>query len=93
MYSAPVNKAVGCQRAVYVFSFLGVVDLVTIAPFWVEQGLKYGGIHVDTFIFRVIRLFRVLPPPATHAMLTNSKAGETGCQTGLVPRQCKLRPQ
>ncbi|KAF4693430.1 hypothetical protein FOZ60_010850 [Perkinsus olseni] len=64
LYSAPANPLVGCRRARYIKSFLGLVDVISILPFWIEC-LVYlldpslGGI-ADASIFRVFRIFRIL---------------------------------
>ncbi|KAF4729843.1 hypothetical protein FOZ62_031352 [Perkinsus olseni] len=64
LYSAPANPLVGCRRARYIKSFLGLVDVISILPFWIEC-LVYlldpslGGL-ADASIFRVFRIFRIL---------------------------------
>ncbi|KAF4729844.1 hypothetical protein FOZ62_031352 [Perkinsus olseni] len=66
LYSAPANPLVGCRRARYIKSFLGLVDVISILPFWIEC-LVYlldpslGGL-ADASIFRVFRIFRVSLP-------------------------------
>ncbi|KAF4757049.1 hypothetical protein FOZ63_014731, partial [Perkinsus olseni] len=64
LYSAPANPLVGCRRGRYIKSFLGLVDVISILPFWVECLLylldpSLGGL-ADASIFRVFRIFRIL---------------------------------
>ena len=41
-------------------SVFGLVDLLSILPFWTEVLLRFAGVEIDAFAFRVLRLFRVL---------------------------------
>ena len=48
------------SRYNFVSSFYGVVDLVSIAPFYLMILLKCVDVHFDSAIFRVFRVFRML---------------------------------
>merc|ERR1711977_682147 len=39
---------------------MGVVDLITVAPFWIQVLLAVLGIPVNAFIFRIVRVLRIL---------------------------------
>jgi len=61
LYTAKVNKFYGCSRAQYGYSFFGIIDLVTILPWWIEISvwILFGWVW-NAYIFRVFRLFRIL---------------------------------
>lgn len=40
----------------YIFSFLGIVDLIAIVPFWLATGINLQGLRA----FRLVRMIRVL---------------------------------
>ncbi len=44
----------------YVFSFYGIVDLVSIGPWYIELILGLNGVSFDASSFRVLRFFRLL---------------------------------
>jgi hypothetical protein len=66
--AAPVNpKFNGHKRGnrwKYITSFWGIVDFITVAPWWLQQGLSAFGLApawlVHAFIFRVFRILRLL---------------------------------
>eukprot|EP00931_Biecheleriopsis_adriatica_P087518 TRINITY_DN61988_c0_g1_i1.p1 TRINITY_DN61988_c0_g1~~TRINITY_DN61988_c0_g1_i1.p1 ORF type:complete len:1129 (-),score=218.70 TRINITY_DN61988_c0_g1_i1:71-3457(-) len=60
VWSAKGNIAYKFRRREYMLSFFGIVDLVTVAPFWIQTLLLLGGIHIDAFLFRIARLLRIL---------------------------------
>lgn len=60
VWTASVNKSIGFSRVKYCISFLGVVDLVTTTPWYIEMILLMCGKHIDSFVFRLFRLFRIL---------------------------------
>jgi len=47
------------SRLGYLTSFFGLVDLLTIAPFYVEIILRSVGVQFDAAPFRVFRVFRI----------------------------------
>ncbi len=59
LFSSPVD---GNYKSVfrYVFSFYGIVDLVSIAPWYIELILGQNGVPFDASSFRVLRFFRLL---------------------------------
>ena len=48
--------ATSSQRIKYIFSFLGIIDLIAIAPFYLALGVDLRGIRA----FRLFRVFRIL---------------------------------
>jgi len=68
VYAAPMSSKYDFQRRNYLFNFFGIVDLITILPWWVQTllellqhiGLFEGANIVNAFIFRVFRLLRLL---------------------------------
>ncbi|KAF4675814.1 hypothetical protein FOL47_007240 [Perkinsus chesapeaki] len=63
LYSSPANPLVGCRRGKYLKSFLGLVDLMSILPFWIEcfiLAIEPSSQQFDASIFRVFRIFRIL---------------------------------
>lgn len=55
-------------RLGYLFSFFGIIDLMTIAPYWIQQSLALADVPVNASAFRVFRIFRILQvSPAQHA--------------------------
>ena len=48
--------ATSSQRLKYIFSFLGIIDLIAIAPFYLALGVDLRGIRA----FRLFRVFRIL---------------------------------
>ncbi len=59
LLSSPVD---GRYKSVfrYVFSFYGIVDLVSIGPWYIELILGLNGVSFDASSFRVLRFFRLL---------------------------------
>ena len=43
----------------YIFSFFGLVDFMTIAPFYIQEILHHVGVSFDAAPFRVFRIFRI----------------------------------
>lgn len=43
----------------YMFSFFGLVDIMTIAPFYIQEILRHAGVKFDAAPFRVFRVFRI----------------------------------
>lgn len=61
LWTAKVNKKYGGKRWEYFTSFLGMVDLITVVPYWCELALSmWFGIYINSFIFRLFRIFRIL---------------------------------
>lgn len=68
IYAAPVNSKFNGNkwgnRWAFVKSFWGIVDLVTVAPWWMQQALAVFGFApawmTHAFIFRVVRVLRIL---------------------------------
>eukprot|EP00933_Yihiella_yeosuensis_P042821 TRINITY_DN37486_c0_g1_i1.p1 TRINITY_DN37486_c0_g1~~TRINITY_DN37486_c0_g1_i1.p1 ORF type:complete len:431 (-),score=73.90 TRINITY_DN37486_c0_g1_i1:131-1258(-) len=60
LWSAKGNVNYMFRRSNYAFSFFGIVDFITVAPFWVEMLLRALAIPFDGFIFRIMRLLRIL---------------------------------
>eukprot|EP00397_Hematodinium_sp_SG-2012_P001397 GEMP01001399.1.p1 GENE.GEMP01001399.1~~GEMP01001399.1.p1 ORF type:complete len:1177 (+),score=258.16 GEMP01001399.1:112-3642(+) len=61
LWTAAVNKTYGCSRPLYAFSFMGIIDLVTVLPWWIEMVcMIVFDITFNSFIFRIFRLFRIL---------------------------------
>jgi len=64
LYSAPQNPACGFSRGVYATTFLGVVDLASFLPFYIELVLVASGVisadgSSEGAVFRVLRIFRL----------------------------------
>ena len=66
VYSATQNPGSGFSRLVYMTTFYGVVDFLTIAPFFIERivvgvsGADEGADGSDAEVFRVMRILRLL---------------------------------
>eukprot|EP00439_Symbiodinium_sp_Y106_P055861 s2154_g7.t2 len=70
VWSAPANSrpkfqstehaAAGAPSRNYICSFFGIVDLVTVAPFWIQTVMWLSGLQFNAFIFRIARLLRIL---------------------------------
>eukprot|EP00435_Cladocopium_sp_Y103_P025769 s2741_g6.t1 len=60
VWSANANIRYCFHRRNYTLSFFGVVDLVTVAPFWVQTVMYLSGMQFNAFIFRIARLLRIL---------------------------------
>lgn len=69
IWVAPLNRKFQCKRENYIFSFWGVVDFITVAPYWLQllvELLAVVGmpgsafIAQHAFIFRVFRVLRIL---------------------------------
>jgi hypothetical protein len=62
MFSVPKDKLHLYSRWCYATTFFGVVDLITIAPFYIQLALTpFGFVSTQSSqIFRLIRLFRLL---------------------------------
>lgn len=43
----------------YMFSFFGLVDVMTIGPFYIQEILSHVGVKFDAAPFRVFRVFRI----------------------------------
>lgn len=64
LFSAPKNKEALYSSWVYAGTFFGIVDILSTAPWFIQQGLVVGGV-VDpgsdlARIFRIARIFRLL---------------------------------
>ncbi|CAE7409298.1 Shal [Symbiodinium microadriaticum] len=60
VWSAPANSRYMFCRRNYVCSFFGIVDLVTVAPFWIQTVMWLSGLQFNAFVFRIARLLRIL---------------------------------
>jgi len=64
IWVAPVDGACGFNRMNYIQSFWGIVDFITVAPYWLQQFMWIFGIFPyfaeHAFIFRVFRVLRIL---------------------------------
>jgi len=60
VWSAPANSRYMFCRRNYICSFFGIVDLVTVAPFWIQTVMWLSGLQFNAFIFRIARLLRIL---------------------------------
>lgn len=60
VWSANANIRYCFHRRNYTLSFFGIVDLVTVAPFWVQSAMYLSGMQFNAFIFRIARLLRIL---------------------------------
>eukprot|EP00434_Breviolum_minutum_P004355 symbB.v1.2.003836.t1/scaffold216.1/size293228/21 len=60
VWSANANIRYCFHRRNYICSFFGIVDLVTVAPFWIQALLYLSGMQFNAFIFRIARLLRIL---------------------------------
>ncbi|CAE7483961.1 Kcnd2 [Symbiodinium pilosum] len=60
VWSAPANSRYMFCRRNYIVSFFGLVDLVTVAPFWIQTVMWISGLQFNAFIFRIARLLRIL---------------------------------
>ena len=71
----------------YIFSFLGIIDLIAIVPFWLATGINLQGARA----FRLVRMIRVLKilryMSALKRLETGHKAG-TG-RTNCFRRACR----
>jgi len=92
IFAASVNSAFNGHkwgnRWVYIKSFWGVLDLITIAPFWMQQGFAVFGLSpawlTHAFIFRVIRILRLLQiPDFRHSFAMLSDAWQC-CRDSMV---------
>jgi len=59
VYSASVNRSYRCSTFAYLTSFYGVVDLISIAPWYIEVIMSLCGLPLDTAAMRMFRLFRL----------------------------------
>eukprot|EP00978_Attheya_sp_CCMP212_P005123 scaffold11316_cov60-Attheya_sp.AAC.6 len=64
LFCAPKNRGALFSTWVYATTFFGIVDLLSTAPWFVEEALIYSG-HLDSSgdsakIFRIFRIFRIL---------------------------------
>jgi Ca2+-binding EF-hand superfamily protein len=54
----------GFSRWNYITGFWGIVDFITVAPFWLQMGMETfhigGAIAKHAFIFRIFRVLRIL---------------------------------
>ena len=60
IYTAPISAKYLYKRYNFVSSFYGIVDFISIAPFYSMIVLEYFHVHFDSAIFRVFRVFRML---------------------------------
>lgn len=66
VYAAKAMPKFCFKRRNYILSFWGIVDLITVLPWWVQESmvllsmLGLQGLNADAFIFRVFRLLRLL---------------------------------
>lgn len=68
VYAAPMNAKYKFQRRNFLVSFFGIVDLITVLPWWIQMVFQYSqslGVGdmdplADAFIFRIFRLLRLL---------------------------------
>lgn len=64
IFSAPKNREALYASRIYCTTFFGWVDLLSTAPWFVQQALIYAGYLDETGdaakVFRIVRLFRVL---------------------------------
>mmetsp|Transcript_58146 Transcript_58146/g.138379 ORF Transcript_58146/g.138379 Transcript_58146/m.138379 type:complete len:1236 (+) Transcript_58146:117-3824(+) len=61
LFSVTKDKEHLYSRWVYLTTFFGIVDMLTIFPFYVEVALRLGGVRTEGFstVFRTLRLFRL----------------------------------
>jgi len=64
LFCAPKNRDALFSPVVYATTFFGIVDLLSTAPYFLEQSLIMSG-HLDASgdnakIFRIVRIFRLL---------------------------------
>merc|ERR1719162_169378 len=64
IWVAPVDGSCGYSRHNYIWSFWGIVDFFTVAPYWCQLGMVTFNVGAalaqHAFIFRVIRILRIL---------------------------------
>jgi len=64
IWVAPVDGSCGYSRHNYIWSFWGIVDFITVAPYWCQLGMVTFNVGAalaqHAFIFRVIRILRIL---------------------------------
>eukprot|EP00656_Telonema_subtile_P019556 TRINITY_DN2078_c0_g1_i5.p1 TRINITY_DN2078_c0_g1~~TRINITY_DN2078_c0_g1_i5.p1 ORF type:complete len:990 (+),score=271.81 TRINITY_DN2078_c0_g1_i5:278-3247(+) len=60
LYSAVEDPRAGYSIYGYMTSFFGIVDILAIFPCYVEGILNLSGVHFNSMIFRVFRVFRIL---------------------------------
>jgi len=64
IWVAPVDGSCGFDRKTYMTSFWGIVDFITVAPYWLQMLMEITGIGAGlakhAFIFRVFRVLRIL---------------------------------
>ncbi|CAN0494324.1 unnamed protein product, partial [Ectocarpus sp. 12 AP-2014] len=60
LFIAPISSKYAFSRWKYLSSFFGVVDVASIAPWYIETILWSAGVYFDASVFRVLRLFRIL---------------------------------
>ena len=58
LFSSKVNKNYSCSRLSYASSWLGLIDLFTVLPFWIDLFTVLPADHAS--LFRLVRIFRVL---------------------------------
>ncbi|CAM9449358.1 unnamed protein product, partial [Hapterophycus canaliculatus] len=60
LFIAPISSKYSFSRWTYLSSFFGIVDIASIAPWYIEVALSSSGVYFDASAFRVLRLFRIL---------------------------------
>jgi hypothetical protein len=64
LFSAPKNKDALFSTFVYATTFFGIVDFLSTAPWFIEQGFLHAGLIDEggdnAKIFRMFRMFRIL---------------------------------
>ena len=72
------------SRLGYLTSFFGLVDLLTIAPFYVEIILRSVGVQFDAAPFRVFRVFRIFQLDRLCGAFSTMAAAFRSCSETLV---------
>jgi hypothetical protein len=60
LYSASFDERADYSMYGYMTSFFGIVDILAIFPCYIEGILNASGVHFNSMIFRVFRVFRIL---------------------------------
>lgn len=92
IFAAPVNAAFNGNkrgnRWAYIMSFWGILDLITVAPWWLQQGFAAFGMEPEwlahAFIFRVIRILRLLQIPDFRSSFTMLSDAWQCCRDSMV---------
>ena len=61
LFSASKNREALYSPWVYATTFFGIVDFVSVAPWFIEQAMFFNGYSIggdEAKIFRIFRIFR-----------------------------------